>query len=211
MHADINVYINFALYAVLGKMAEADLIMRQHGDRVRHVARFLTKECSLPKQPIYRGMLLDPERPYTLDPAFSFMSWSEDRDVAVWFADRRSSISEPFALVYPEARGYLAELPAPREILFHHSWAARAFNDLSALALQHPDMGANGARQIAWALRTQQEVITMPCEIAPEPMPELPHAAFAAIARRLDPPWLDDSFSLFASPPLTQGCVGGAS
>jgi hypothetical protein len=199
MHADINIYINFALYAVLGKMGEADLIMRRHGEQVRHVARFLTKECPVPERAVYRGMLLDPERTYTLDPSFTFVSWSEDRDVAVWFADRHSSISEPFALAYPEARGYLAELPAPREILFHHSWAARAFNDLSALALQHPDMGANGARQIAWALRTQQEVITMPCEIEPKPLPELPHAAFAAIARRLDPPWLYDSSPSAAS------------
>jgi hypothetical protein len=209
---DINAWINFVLYAVLGKLGEADSIVRKHGQQVRSVARFLRRECPIPSAPLYRGMLLDPRRPYTLDPSFTFVSWSEDRDVAVWFADRRASISEPFTMFHPEARGYLAELPAPRsEVLFHHSWATRAFDDLPSLALRHPHMGENGARQIAWALRTQREVITMPCDgIDPRPATELPRAAFEAIARRLDPPWLDDDSSLTA-PTLSQGCGVGAS
>jgi hypothetical protein len=202
VHNDINIYLNFTLYAVLGKMGEADMIMQLHGDQVRHVARFLTRECPFTERPIYRGLLLDPQRHYSLDPSFSFMSWSEARDVAVWFADQRSSISEPFAVLHPEARGYLAELPAPcSEVLFHHSWATRAFDDLPSLALQHPDMGLNGVRQIEWALRTQQEVITSPCEIDPKPLPAPAPAELARLDRRLSPPWI----SLSALTP-SQGC-----
>ena len=209
---EINMWINFALYSVLGKLAEADQIMQVHGEQVRSVAKFLAKECPIEPTPLYRGMLLDPQRPYTIDPAFTFVSWSEDRDVAAWFADRRSSISEPFALFHPEARGYIAELPAPRsQVLFHYSWAERAFNDLAGLAKLHPHMGANGAKQIEWALRTQKEVITMPCQIEPRPYVEMACDEFEALAKRLDPPWLDreDPPRFAVTLPMPQGCVVG--
>jgi hypothetical protein len=206
MTMEPNFYINFVLYAVLGRLDAADAILRMAPDAIRDVATFLARKFPITARPIYRGMLLDPMRPYTLDAGFPFISWSEDRDVAAWFADLRSSISEPFALVYPGARGYLAELSAPcSQVLFHHSWATRAFDDLPSLALRHPDMGPSGVRQIAWALRTQQEVITLPCEMKPRPI-ELTAQAFEAIARRLDPPWLD----LLSPHPSAGVCPGEA-
>src|SRR6185436_1974502 len=94
---DINLYINFALHAVLGKLGEADTIMRFAGKAIRRVADDLGAECNrqLPTKPapLFRGMLLDPNGPFRVDPDLTFLSWSEDRDVALWFACPRSVVS----------------------------------------------------------------------------------------------------------------------
>ena len=50
-----------------------------------------------------------------------------------------------------------------------------------------------GVKQIAWALRTQQEVITLPCEIEPHPVIPISQHEFDAIEARLAPPWLADN------------------
>lgn len=160
---NIAFYVNFTLHAILGKLAEADAIMRIAGDSIRAVADALAAKLPIVPLPIYRGMLLEPEQPFTADPKLTFLSWSEDRDVAMWFACPRSAVSEPLARLRPQLRGHIVELTAPRSrVLFHHAWDGAAFGKLAAFARQHPLMGEECARQIAWSLRTQREVITEP-------------------------------------------------
>jgi hypothetical protein len=191
MRADINLYINFALHAVLGKLGEADTIMRFKGDAVRRVADEIAAKCPIEPAPIYRGMLLDPAVPFRAESSLSFLSWSEDLDVARWFACPRSIINEPLVQRNPTFCGYLAELPAPRSrVLFHHSWAS-ALGGLACFALAHPLMGREGKRQIEWSLRSQREVITDPIvDLHPEIANDLDTAALKILERRLSPPWI---------------------
>lgn len=191
MRDDINFYVNFALHAVYGKLGAADTIMRFAGDAIRRVADEIAKACPTDPAPIYRGMLLDPAQPFRAEPTLTFLSWSEDRDVARWFACSRSVVSEPLAAQNPKLRGFIAELPAPRSrVLFHHSWAS-ALGGLACFALIHPLMGEEGKRQIEWSLRTQREVITDPVvDLAPASVPDLDAVTLEALERRLSPPWV---------------------
>jgi hypothetical protein len=192
---DINLYINFALHAVLGKLGEADTIMRFAGDAIRRIADDLGAECNrqFPTEPapLFRGMLLDPNEPFRADPDLTFLSWSEDRNVALWFACPRSVVSEPIMERKPHLRGHVAQINAPRSrVLFHHSWAS-ALGGLACFALVHPLMGLEGKRQIEWSLRTQREVITEPVtDLRPERVEDLDGDALEALERRLSPPWI---------------------
>ena len=190
---DLDFYLNFLLHAILGRLGEADALMTMAGDDIRAVANRLAAKHPITTAPLYRGLLLVPGEPYAAEPKITFLSWSEDRDVALWFACPRSAVSEPLAKVKPSARGHLIELPALQpntRILFHHSWSD-ALGGLSALALAHPLMGAEGQRQIAWSLRTQREVITEPIDdLHPERVPDLDAETLAALERRLSPPWV---------------------
>jgi hypothetical protein len=182
---DFNRYVNFVLYAVLGRMAEADGMMRRYSASIERVAARFAERFPVAPAPIYRGMLLDPSEPLQLDPRLTFLSWSEDRDVACWFASPDSVISAPLTMCKPTLRGALLTLPEPHRVLFHHTWG----RGWARLALAHPHMGCDGARQIAWSLRTQREVITAPFELpAAEWDPASPPVA--ELDRRLTPPWM---------------------
>jgi hypothetical protein len=188
---DVNLYVNFALYAIYGKLGEADAIMRLAGDSVRRVADDIGARNSAGLAPIHRGMLLDPDVPFAPDPKLTFLSWSEDHDVALWFACPRSVVSEPLAKMKPKLRGYVATILTPRSrVLFHHSWAS-VLGGLACFALIHPLMGEEGRRQIEWSLRTQREVITEPAaDLRPERVADLDSATLEALERRLSPPWI---------------------
>jgi hypothetical protein len=190
---DVNLYINWALNAVYGRLADADAIMRVASDAIVRVAAVLRKRIPIAAAPLYRGMLLDPTRPPD-NASYTFVSWSEDVDVARWFGHPDAYISEPFREMFPEARGYVFTLDAGARsratVLFHYSWA-KAFDGLSRLALVHPFMGAEGERQIEWSLRTQREVITAPLPTLPAALPvdDVPGALITELDRRLAPPW----------------------
>lgn len=187
---DLNLWINFAINAVLGRLAEADVLMREYGAEIRRAARELNRRDAPSPCALYRGMLLDPAIPYVVDRRYTFVSWSEDADVAAWFACPRSVISEPLAATHPHLRGYIATEHTTRtRVLYHHRWARR-FESLVPFARSHPNMGEDGARQIAWSVKTQLEVITEQIDLVPSPAPEIDAAALAALERRLSPPWV---------------------
>lgn len=192
---DVSIYINFVLYVILGRLREADVLMRKKGEMIRLVAEYcMTKRPIAPiaPKPLYRGVLLDPAQPFTLDPKYTFLSWSEDRDVATWFACTRNHISDLVMDVYPHFQGYIITLPQPQSrVLFHHSWA-HTFTKVIAEAHRHPLIGEEGKRQIIWSLKTQSEVITDPAEgLEPRLAPDLDDATVAALETRLLPPWIN--------------------
>ena len=188
---DLDLYFNFALHAILGRLGEADTIMRLGGAEIRAVANRLAARYPIEPKPLYRGMLLDPDKTFAADPKLTFQSWSEDRDVALWFACPRSVVSEPLAATNPKLCGYLVDLPAPQSsVLFHHAWAC-ALGGLAELALAHPLMGEEGRQQIEWSLRTQQEVITLPVQdLRPARADDLDAPALETLERRLSPSWI---------------------
>jgi len=191
---DLDLYLNFALHAILGRLSEADALMSIAGDEIRAVATQLTAHYPIQEKPLYRGMLLDPDQAFTAHPKLTFLSWSEDRDVAVWFACPRSAVSEPLAATNPKLRGHLVELPvAQSRVLFHHAWTSvlGGLAALPALARAHPLMGEEAARQIEWSLRTQQEIITAPVDgLQPHCTDDLDADTLGALERRLSPPWI---------------------
>ena len=191
---DANLYVNFALHAILGRLREADVLMRFALPHIRRVADRLSRDFPIEPKPLYRGVLLGPRESMTLDPRYTFLSWSEDRDVARWFADPLSTVSQYVALAKPGCRGHIFEYdkgaPRPR-ILFHHSWviAFGGITEFSMLARLHPFMGDEGARQIYWSLRTQQEVITEPTELPkPQRFEDVPGELRHTLDQRLSPP-----------------------
>jgi hypothetical protein len=164
---EYNYYVNWAMKAVLGRLSEADALMREHGKPIRSMAKKLVKRFGVPKRPIYRGVVLDPgEAPGGLLPAndYTFVSWSEDRDVACWFADRDSVISGFVRMIRPQISGWIAESwPDPKRVLFHWSWAPKfpaphgeVTIPLWKLSQLHPDMIP---AQVEWAMKSQREVI----------------------------------------------------
>ena len=189
----VNLYLNFSLNAILGRLSDADALMHRFGVEINHVARAFAQRFPTTAT-LYRGMLLDPSVPYAADPVYTFQSWSEDRDVALWFACPQSVISVEVAQVKPHLRGYLAEIPVARaSLLFHHTWVAQlgGVDAFVALARQHPHMGHEGARQIEWSLTTQREVITMPVAgLHPQPVEDLPEQTRTALDQRLAPAWM---------------------
>lgn len=189
MIGDVDMYINFVLHAVLGMTSEADTLAthEEFAPAIDSVAKYLAKRSPIASKPIYRGILLDPNEPYRTLAKIKFMSWSEDLDVARWFAATRAMISEPAMQVRPQLRGYLLTQKTENvRPLFHHTWAVH-FNGLASAAILHPFMGANGARQVAWALRTQQEVITAPIDALPLAVDVIDHHA---LDRKFGPPWV---------------------
>jgi len=190
---DVNLYINWVLHAVYGRLGEADMIMRHAADGIRKVAAVLHKKHPIKPATLYRGMLLDPTRPPD-NASYTFVSWSEDVDVARWFGHPGTFISEPFREMHPEARGYVLTLQqlTAADVLFHHSWSDAFGPPLDYLALMHPFMGTEGQRQIAWSLQTQCEVITAPLATLPAALPveSVPGAPVPELDARLSPPWV---------------------
>ena len=191
---DLDFYLNFLLHAILGRLREADTLMHMVSNNIRTVARQIAVQYPVARVPLYRGMLLDPEKTYAADPKLTFLSWSEDKDVARWFACPRSAVSEPLAATNAKLRGHLVELletsdPPPR-VLFHYSWTF-LLEDICAMARAHPLMGDEAKRQIKWSLRTQREVVTEPIDgLSPKQTPDLASEELEALERKLSPPWI---------------------
>lgn len=164
-------YINWALYAVTGKLAVADNLMKDKGAAIRAVARYYQKTKRPRRRTLYRGLLLEPEQVeeglINQDPDVTFVSFSEDRDVACWFADPSSTMSSFVKMQRPDVEGWIMEyLPKLSDILFHHTWnpiliPGRGELYLQQAATMHRDI-IPVADQLAWNLETQSEVIVKP-------------------------------------------------
>jgi hypothetical protein len=184
--SDYNVYLSWVTFAVLGDMSQADGIFSTYPTEVRRTARKLRAKLGVPDEPLYRGVLLEPElvssgpvpahRP---GEQISFSSWSTSRDVACYFADRGSVMAGAVMMLRPRVRGYVLKIDqaVKSKVLWHYSWADRLpspdgkhqtnlFNlvgpslHILARAIHgQPQPPEYVAHQLAWNLRTQREVI----------------------------------------------------
>jgi hypothetical protein len=177
-----DLYGNFLAHAIGGFAHVADEILDRHSDVIRQLVTLFPQP---PEVPLYRGVLLDPKA--MLGPGFRYVSWTEDRDVALWFASPASYISRALHQICPHYRGYLLTIDAPiSRVLFHYSWV-----DPSEFARwASPRLGSEVAREIEWSLRQQREVITEPCRL---PIPDTVDDRLVdvgALDAKLTPPWL---------------------
>lgn len=191
---DVDIYINFVVHVVFGRLREADVLMSMAGDAIRSVAAYLTMTYPFEVKPVYRALLLDPALPFRSDPGYKFLSWTEDRDVAAWFSCRRSTISQVASATNTRLRGYIVTLPEPSSrVLFHFSWGRLFGPGLARLARLNPLplMGEEAARQLTWSLQVQSEVVTDPVDgLEPVLVDELDDKTLAALEKRFNPPWI---------------------
>lgn len=171
-----NAYASWVIFAIIGRLAEADAIMRANRADIYAVARYLQNVAPVEPRRLHRGLLLHQHEVrkglVKPDPRVGSVSFSEDKGVACWFADRDASVSGYVVEQFPDKRGYLAEhTPARQDVLFHHTWRNLpgspwpAGTDLTMLA-HHTPAVADLANQFAWALDTQSEVIVKPIQQA---------------------------------------------
>lgn len=163
---ELNQWINFVLYAVTGCTGQADDLMRRHRRGIQRVARWMGERAPFEPKLLHRGLLLEPQSvrggDWTPDGQTTFFSYSEDRDVACWFARPDSIISGDVVELRPGVVGYLTSRRAPlSRVLWHHAWqkipvSPSADLDLRVAASVHPDIEQ---RQFAWNLQTQREVL----------------------------------------------------
>jgi hypothetical protein len=168
--SSINAYINWVIYAVLGRMGQADDVMNKHRNQIYAVARWMMKQRKPPIRKLYRGVLLEPSEVedgvIKPDPQLTFLSFSESFDVACWFADPDSIMSGYVSEQRPGVEGWIIEYkPKPSEILWHHTWDT-LMGDGQAISLvaagsQHPHI-MMALDQLAWNIHTQREVILKP-------------------------------------------------
>lgn len=137
---DWNVYLNFVILAVTGRMGEADALMRSHRDAIRRMATWMGRGAPgaggdhhelraaserAYRETLWRGLLLEPgvvrgvsegakQGEVEVDRGVEFVSFSLDRDVACWFADPRASVSGAVMQVRPTSQGWIAEFSGPR-------------------------------------------------------------------------------------------------
>ncbi len=60
---EINTWVSFVLYAVTGRMSQADSVMKDFGPFIRRQARRQAEIHPVESKPLYRGILLDDGRP----------------------------------------------------------------------------------------------------------------------------------------------------
>jgi len=184
---DVNIYITFVIHVIVGKLGEADALMRSYRTNILRIAARLAHRMPVAPMQLYRGLLLDPEIGMHKVP-FTFLSWSEDLDVARWFASPQTEIGLEVGRLKPTYRGYLItrEPALPSQLLFHHSW--RALFPFEAAAMIHPAFDVELARQVHWNLHTQREVITLPLDEDPTPL-AIDVLNTAQLDERFAPPW----------------------
>lgn len=174
MNESLNLYINFLLYAIVGRMGEADSLLRRFKREIYEAAAHSLRGCVAPTL-VFRGVLLDPEqdvRDYKLkhDDRLTFLSFSRNLDVAKWFADVDSIMSGYVKQVRPNVQGFLTEYsPDPTDVLFYAKAQPTLCKVLALAADMHPDIEPT---QLKWNLATQDEVILKP---VPGPLTVTPY------------------------------------
>ena len=173
---DYHIYKSFIVYVVLGKLdiAEALLGKKIHRNSVNRVAEDLQHKLPPPIQTLYRGLLLEPPVGSQISSQYdnySFISFSEDLDVACWFADPTSWFADEIMAKHPRAAGWIANYTpiSLGEILFHWSW--RDYLDTTPpvlaevardLALANQEDAFTWVHDLSWNLKTQKEVLLKP-------------------------------------------------
>lgn len=174
----IDVYKRFVVAAILGQIGFADTLIQQFRSEIYSVATYVQHIDPQPIKRLYRGLLIEPSNVRGNKPIQSeqgeFASFTENRDLACWFALPDTWIAETLAQGRPNVVGWISEhMPQSTEIIFHYE-QTKMVNDLPGPSLvDFARMLANSLdpvrtategpdwamAQIGWNLNTQEEVI----------------------------------------------------
>ena len=148
---DIWVYVNFVGNSLRAAMPGCDKYYRENKRTIELVAEHMKRIQVVHRiKPLYRGLLLEKEwDEQTLlppNPKMQFLSFSEDREIALRFANPYNEYAIGFQLRGKKVSGFLIEYtPTLDEILFHHSWIPilkidqlfeRQYGDIGELFIQ---------------------------------------------------------------------------
>jgi hypothetical protein len=131
-------------------------------------------------------------------PTQTFESWSEERDVATWFALKDSVMNKELFKANPTHEGYLAKCnPENDQILWRHSWKptleyhmqshcdpkTNTIEKIIAYLAKDRDEAVQHISQAVWTQLTQQEVILLPRQAIGTyfPIDSLPHLTTAEL------------------------------
>lgn len=174
-----NVYLSWLIPVIMGQLQEADTIALHYPGVIDRFAAKLQKNTKI-LRPVYRGVLLDPATVQPVDPndpqqgglvqltsrGEQSVSFSEDQDVACYFADPTSDMSSYYTQAHPNVRGYLIKLvPRRAEILWHYRWNPIPYKgqkyDIRVAARRH-SATAHDPAQFDHVFGTQREMILKP-------------------------------------------------
>jgi len=152
----IKTYWNFALNALRG--ANPDSFYKLHRTEIEAVAALLTSKYGPTGGTVYRGIMLDPSEvrngKINQLPHITYVSFSEDKDIALAFADTENPMAEFMMQKYPNHKGYLiTSTYQPSDVLFHHKW----ITDANMWSVIHHFFGEN-----AKYFEMQKEVMLKP-------------------------------------------------
>lgn len=175
---DLSIYVTFVAGLVIGRLSQSDAIMNQEGQVVEKVARYLRSRAMPSRKTLYRGWLLDPRSMGNVTTPEgratrvlhggspnqgTFLSFSERRDVACFFADPDSEMSSVIMARKPELRGYLMTYknPDPSLVLWTHEWRMMPVGDRKiSLVGVVAQSSTRDAAVVDRNLREQYEVVT---------------------------------------------------
>jgi hypothetical protein len=136
----LNIYFNWSLVALIGKEpVKVDNYLKENLIEIQQVARSLLYIINYKPAEIYRGVILKHDQNYRLKPHpnFTYLSFSEDINIAKSFADPGPN---GFGSVYFLGHfGFIIKYtPTIEEILFHHKFLnilpyASAFEQLGII------------------------------------------------------------------------------
>jgi hypothetical protein len=155
-------YIEFVWEAIFGTNPDRlNSFYLKNKNAILNSASLMRDKFPIENTIYYRGVILNPNKILgrSLEPVSDvhFISFTEDRKVAEYFADKNSEVSRDMARNIPNATGYLIEHQAElSEILFHHSWTPHL--GLHTQALLHSRSLAFG-RDAVNLIESQKEVI----------------------------------------------------
>lgn len=181
--AVFRAYSAWVVHAVVGKLAEADAMLREYRAAIHEGAAAMRDRSPPVPERLYRGVLLQPAACaggcVAPIPHVQSLSFSRSRDVAAWFADPHSVISGQVLEDRPDSAGYLIEhQPEPASILWHHAWRHAVWTDTGHRSLRSIDSVGyvlldHLYEQFRHNLHTQEEVIIVP---PTDPLPLTPIA-----------------------------------
>jgi hypothetical protein len=160
--SEVNAYINFVLYIISGHVDSANALMRDYRQDILRTAARLQKLRPVAIKQIYHGYLMQ-GHPDDIVHNSEFVSFTENKNIACWFADPHSAVN--LSKRSPYAKGWVVtHTPKPEDILFHWSWGLRFPWEnkelgLAAFARRHPVFATEDFNKI---FKNLKEVTLLP-------------------------------------------------
>lgn len=153
----LQIYWNFIFDALRG--ANPDRYYRKNSQSIDLIAAVLRKKFPKSIKPLYRGILLSPDEVHDgkvkHQSEITYVSFSEDKNIAIAFADIKNDISKYVAVSSPNKTGYLITKNTYDQslMLFHYEW----LHDTNAMVAFRRIVGADSN-----FAEIQKEVILKP-------------------------------------------------
>ena len=122
----VKIYWNFVLNALSGH--NPDDFYRQNRASIDNIANAMVEKYGpTGGGTIYRGIILDPSEvrnnKVSSDHRITYVSFSEDKRIALAFADTENPMAEFMMQRFPKKQGFLITTTFhPSDVLFHHKW-----------------------------------------------------------------------------------------